>query len=62
MIDKCPKNADDQNANQDQAQNRIETLLDLSIKWNSLEGVKQVLKSIKEPIQVSPFSRLLSVE
>jgi hypothetical protein len=50
----------------DHSHENMKTLLDLSVQWNSLKGVKQVLKGIKdtkeEPEQVSPFSRLLSDE
>lgn len=60
----------DQSANRDHLQENMKTLLDLSIKWNSLEGVKQVLADMEAGIkqvskvnkeelrQVSPFYRL----
>ena len=31
------------------------TLLELALQWNSVEGVKQLLRDIKEPEQVSNF-------
>lgn len=60
----------DRFANRDHLQENMKTLLDLSIKWNSLEGVKQVLADMEAGIkqvskvnkeelrQVSPFYRL----
>ena len=55
-----------QDNRQDHSQENMKTLLDLSVQWNSLKGVKQVLKGINDikegPKQVSPFSRLLSDE
>lgn len=63
MVREHRNNSDDQLVTQTSSQEKIETLLDLSIKWNSLEGLKQMLRDInKEPTQVSPFSRLLSSE
>ena len=49
-------NRHDQFENQDHPGKNIEALLELSFEWNSLEGVKQVLKDIKkQPAQVSLF-------
>jgi hypothetical protein len=63
MVREPRDNRHDQFPYQDHSQENIKILLDLSIKWNSLEGVKHVLKDIKgERIQVSPLSRLLSDE
>ena len=39
-----------------------ETLLNLAIKWNSWEGMKQLLTDIEEAKQVSLFLRILPYE
>jgi hypothetical protein len=66
MVHEHQDNCHDLPGNQHNLQTHIKTLLELSIQWNSLKGVKQVLKRIKDiqggPEQVSPFSRLLSDE
>ncbi|CAM4890296.1 unnamed protein product [Rotaria socialis] len=55
MVPEHQDNCHDQPENQDHSRKIIETLLDLSIKWNSLEGLKQVLKHIKrKAIKLSP--------
>ncbi|CAF3987825.1 unnamed protein product [Rotaria magnacalcarata] len=55
MVPKNRGNCHDQLENQDDSRKSIETLLDLSIKWNSCEGLEKVLKHIKrKSIQLSP--------
>ena len=64
MVPQRRNNLDAQLVNQDQSQTNAKSLLGLlhlSIEWNSLEGVKEVLKDIKkQSIQVSLFSSILS--
>ncbi|CAF4330588.1 unnamed protein product, partial [Rotaria magnacalcarata] len=55
MVPKHRGSCHDQPENQDHSRKSKETLLDLSIKWNSCEGLAKVLKHIKrKSIQLSP--------